>query len=599
MDKIINVSNIYKNSIVKKNSQISFEGSIKIPQNFKKHFSKKAEMKMLFKEKLFELYNRNNYYKSEKENIEYVKRITDMVNNPTLTHLNIVSKYDASLSLLHRIFKNIDGSKKRLNFVNKVSEIVVKDNLRPEIMAEILESPLSSKYINNFKKIKSYLIYNKTNGNTVVHLDMLYNKKMFDNKVYDKILLREKHKREFPFAETSILNKAVFGKIYTKQAAKLSNSISSFFQLSKEMLVNGNDKEILNMLKSANSKNINLRLHIIDVFSSKYHNSENTKINENITELNKLFNKLDNDKHAKRFVKKSISQIKYSVTLKELNEMLECISTRKLDIYSPNVINILSKVRGENRFAVLSSEIKNPFFETENSLRKRNLDIEYGYMKKTSKFSILKKRVINSFRILKDNLGSSKKTFEEAKPNVKLNPPVYLNPERLIEYKPKSSKEIVKEDVINLVSKKLAKKTFKKQENAYSANATKMRLSMLAEIFKSVAETRQVDKAVGKVKISSSKKDVLALYLRINSSNKKFINYMLKKRNADGTRMFEIKEIINTIDKAEIKIAEMKKLNSQYRAKDTKKYYNHLYEAKIEQYGKVKLTRSKNFVSNS
>ena len=38
MDKIINVSNIYKNSIVKKNSQISFEGSIKIPQNFKKHF---------------------------------------------------------------------------------------------------------------------------------------------------------------------------------------------------------------------------------------------------------------------------------------------------------------------------------------------------------------------------------------------------------------------------------------------------------------------------------------------------------------------------------------------------------------------------------
>ena len=114
---------------------------------------------------------------------------------------------------------------------------------------------------------------------------------------------------------------------------------------------------------------------------------------------------------------------------------------------------------------------------------------------------------------------------------------------------------------------------------------------MLPEIFASVADTRKADRAVGKKRINSSNKDILDLYLRINGSNKKFVNYMLKKRNVDNTRMFEVKDIIIALDKAERKIAEAKKNNPEYKAKDARKYYNHLYEAKIEQYGKVKTQR--------
>lgn len=36
-----------------------------------------------------------------------------------------------------------------------------------------------------------------------------------------------------------------------------------------------------------------------------------------------------------------------------------------------------------------------------------------------------------------------------------------------------------------------------------------------------------------------------------------------------------------------------KKLNLNYRAKDAKAYYNHLFDAKIEQYGKLKRTKTK------
>ena len=111
---------------------------------------------------------------------------------------------------------------------------------------------------------------------------------------------------------------------------------------------------------------------------------------------------------------------------------------------------------------------------------------------------------------------------------------------------------------------------------------------MLPEIFSSIADTRKTDRAAGKYRINSSNKDVLDLYLLVNGNNKKYVNYLLKKRNVDNTRMFEVKDIISMIRKAEAKIQQEKKTNPQYRARDARKYYNHLYESKIQQYGKVK-----------
>ena len=111
---------------------------------------------------------------------------------------------------------------------------------------------------------------------------------------------------------------------------------------------------------------------------------------------------------------------------------------------------------------------------------------------------------------------------------------------------------------------------------------------MLPEIFASITDTRKADRDVGKYKINSSNKDALDLYLLINGSNRKYINYMLKKRNTDNTRMFEVKDIIASVRKAEAKIAADKKANPDYRANDARKYYNHLFEAKLQQYGKIK-----------
>ena len=154
-----------------------------------------------------------------------------------------------------------------------------------------------------------------------------------------------------------------------------------------------------------------------------------------------------------------------------------------------------------------------------------------------------------------------------------------------------AKKQDLIKNIFDVVSSKLGAKTYIQQKDLFGANATKMRLSMLPEIFGSIADTRNVDRAIGKKRINSSNKDALELYLLLNGNNKKYVNYLLKKRNADNTRMFEVKDIISMVKKAEAKIQQEKKVNPQYRARDARKYYNHLYESKIQQYGK--LTRAK------
>ena len=70
---------------------------------------------------------------------------------------------------------------------------------------------------------------------------------------------------------------------------------------------------------------------------------------------------------------------------------------------------------------------------------------------------------------------------------------------------------------------------------------------LAADTSRQIADTRKIDRAVGKTRINSSNKDALELYLLINGSNKKFVNYLLKKRNIDNTRMFEVKNIIEIV----------------------------------------------------
>ena len=580
-----------------------------------------SSKRMAFWEALAVNYNKHNYYRNpfEREDSRLVNNVFSLIKKPEDIHRYIIHNFADSFQNIERIFKSANNKRERLEFVRRVNKDVYSEQ-RPEgsdLIPKLLESPYSKDYIRNYDDIKSYLILHKDDPDAVKVLDSMYEKGTYRN-VYDTKLREQEIKKSWNFAETEKLNANKYFENYSESVSKIVSEMNGHLFLSKEVLQAGGDSYVLDIIKTTNKNNVELRLKLLNRFSGRafVQQSSQDKL-ACLHDLVKLFETVDKDKQARAFVS-SLSEGSVSdLTFSELNEILDRVPTSQLEIFSKNAERIIFLTKGEKRIEALNNEITNPFFETRESRDYKREAIKYGYLKKDSVFKHVMRRLENYFNILRYSLRSKTQTgiekVETVKPLELVKPIESIKTEELAksaetvkpvetvaldivsepEVKKVDKKAITRENVLSFVTKKLTPKTFDRQKEAFSAGATKMRLGMLPEIFASVADTRKADRFIGKQKINTSNKDVLDLYLRINGNNKKFVNYLLKKRNVDNTRMFEVKKIIEMIDKAEAKIKAQKASNPEYRARDARRYYNHLYEAKIQQFGKLPRTRNK------
>ncbi len=582
-----------------------------------------SDNRLHFLDTLANNYNHINFYKpTEKiENPQLVSKIFTSIKKPKNIHYYIAERFADSFASMARIFEAANNSSKKLNFVKNVSKEVFtgKHDQAKNLIPQLLESKYVNKYVNNYKNIKPYLILNKENENAVKNLDEMFANKSFDAKLYATKLKELNIKNSYPFEDTKILNKQTFYKNYNKFTKDFLDNLTSKAYISNRAVTEGADEPLLKMLKTLNKQNHKMRNKIIDGFTYDLVNRNETNLKDKLNQLTILFEAADNNKNIKKFINKTFPKVAKNLSIKEMNEIISNIPAKKLNIFSSNVHNIIKQTRSHERIDALNKHIENPFFETKNSIFKtKNSRISNGF------FTKLYIGTKNIFNILRDRLSSkdlstaiqngTKTTTSEFKPTIipdttkiveqKNAKPLQIsklekdiaNSETKQSAK-QNNKQLVIDSVLSLIQPKLGAKTLSKQSDIYAQYATKIRLSVLPEIFASITETRKVDRAVGKRKINSSNKDALDLYLKINGSNRKFINYMLKKRNVDNTRMFEVKDILNAVNAAEAKIAKEKQLNPNYKARDARAYYNHLFDAKVEQYGKVK--RQKTFNTNA
>ncbi len=449
---------------------------------------------------------------------------------------------------------------------------------------------------------------NKDNPNAISELDKKFTEKQFSSQHFNKELNMDKIRAKYPLLDRAVVNGESSLNLLTPENHKLARIMSKVFFPTDEMMKNGAAEDVASILISTNKKNAPLREELLGRFAPTIHGADSDFSygqDEKLKLLARLYDTIDADKNAKSFVKKSLSKLDGNFQLDEFVDILDNVSTKKLNIFKDNAWNIISKTNGKERIDALNNNITDAFFETKSSRLSNRQKIQYGYIKRRSLFKNMAIRFKNGINKLRDAVTSGTqpkisttkeviipKNIEkvEVKPLVQpekvAEKPIYIKPE-IAPLSKAARHEIVKEKVISFVQKKLGDKTFSRQSDDFGKNATQIRLKLLPEIFASIADTRKVDRMIGKTKNQSSNKDVLTLYSKINGQNRKFVNYMLKKRNADNSRMFEVRDIIAVLDKAENKIANNKKLNPDYRAKDAKAYYNHLFDAKVEQYGKL------------
>lgn len=557
-------------------------------------------------------FNRFNFYREpvKKDNPKLVNVIVGKIKKPTKMHSYICNKFSDSLESLNTIIDWAGNNKKRLNFVAQLNEDLFKYE-RPDgntLIPDLLKSEHADEYMKKYDEIRSYLKLNKDNPNVVSELDKKFAGKQFDGQYFNKELNTDKNRAKYPLLDRAIVNGESSLNLLTQENHKLARMMSKVFFPTDEMMKNGAAEDVANILISTNKKNAPLREELLGRFTPTIRGIDSDfsyEQDKKLKLLARLYDTIDADKNAKNFVRKSLPKLDGNFQLDEFVDILDNVSTKKLNIFRDNAWNIISKTTGKERIDALNNNITDAFFETESTRLSNRQKIQYGYIKRRSLFKNMSIRIKNSLNKLRDAVTSDTqpkistttevvipKNIEKIEPKPLVQPEkfvkksIYAKPE-ILPISRTVKREILKEKVISFVKNKLGEKTFSRQSDDFGKNATQIRLKMLPEIFASIADTRKVDRMIGKTKNQSSNKDVLTLYSKINGQNKKFVNYMLKKRNADNSRMFEVRDIIAILDKAENKIANNKKLNSDYRAKDAKAYYNHLFDAKVEQYGKL------------
>ncbi len=597
------------------------------------------EKRINFFQDLVETYNANNFYHKE-DNISVIDLLYKNIKLPKNVHSEIIKTLKTSMQNLNDIFGKTGEDIKSLNFVKNVS-VLLKDNKqndKSDLILDLLNSKNKDFYVNNFDKIKSYLALNINDENVVKNLDNLINNNGYDYKIYDKKLEISNIFRNITEVQSDNFNVNGLVLNYSKPRSNFFRILQQCFYHSSTQLSSEVGEQINKMYDTTNNKNINIRNQVMKYFSSPYTRYKN--FGEDVkffSELNKLFTSLDSgDKHLKSFMNKLTKKNnQYFENPTEINNLIENVSTKKLDIFYKNFEKIMHYVPIDSREAALKKGIEKPYIGL-NRFKKNNKDaIKYKFVKTPGYVKVVLANLENIFNKLRYNLipdiksgqkltliksenviedfDKNKNLLKEfievdvAKPieeenfvqvsnriidNIKQEE---IKTDDVIKISKKLDKKLKKEllvnDILGFAKQKLGVKTFENQRESFVENATKMRYEMLPEIFASIMDTRKADKAVGKHRINSSNKDALRLYTMINGNNKKFVNYLLKKRNVDGSRMFEVKEIITTLENAEQQTQKQKQNNPEYRAKDIRKYYNHLLEAKIQQYGKVTKNR--------
>lgn len=525
-------------------------------------------------------------------------------------HYDLLRELSLPFDKIEQIFtvtnsKNSKYIKQVLNLYNE-NFAHLESPLKSECFYKVITSKSSDEIVRNPNKFKSYILLNYKKENYIENLEKELEHNTFNPKIYDKKYNVKSIFSTSLLPETKVLNSNVLENVYSEEGCDLLKNYTKISRISKESLLDGNDAFLLNIYKSTNSENFNLRNRIINNFVKMHKDDLNNsfKYKQECKELFNIFNKLDTDKEAQKFVK-HLMKDGYNILIKNLSLILDTIPARKLNRFYDNVLNIENQTNSKDLASVLLKEIENPFYKSyqRQTMQKYNYTTEASFI--TKKIMAFRNK-INQFMYKK--FDEPKLTLQEQemlknriKPEITAETVAQIKqpqtktvklPIKKSLSKSKIDKFAVKNDINNVIQKHLTKGILERQQNTFMENATKLRLRLLPEIFRSISETRKADRLTGKVSGSSSKYDAVKLYQKINYNNKKIVNYMLKKRNADGTRMYDAKSILAYIADTEKHFAQLRNVNPQLKARDIKNLYNKKYDSLVAQYGKVKPLRN-------
>ena len=555
-----------------------------------------------------ERFNANNFGKAEaeREDGQIVINLFKRIEKPEEEHIGFVNRVRLTMTDIDKCFRKCEDDPKKISELENVYGKLGQGRYQDDIMSQIINSPNYEEYTTNIDKyIPHFNACDDVNG-VISKFDQQIAAKTEDfastykNKDVSMLLSKFPEVREFN--EERLLSS------YNKDRYSILNTMGVKFQPTKQAMEAGDYQGYLKIYETTTKDNVKFRKNFLNANYYNFGSRDKMSANE-INDLALIFEYADKNPNAKKFLE-GLTEAKTGlrdaagyielfdkVGAERLSQDVKPIKNLiKNDMYEPTKTvmkyyetlqaqpdNILTSIK--NLF-VQKAEIKQSEVPLRNMLKG---DLMTEAVEKTSSVPRLNEIVrhpmvkpVNTETVTISNIKPVKTRRSFFKP--------------FVPQQPSAKKLVIINDVDGMVKNILGSKVYGEQKSIYALNATKMRAGMLPEIFASIKDTRAMERAnkTFKKHSSVSNAEAVDLYRRINGKNKKLVNYMLKKTDANGNRMFSVRDVLDTLADANRSILEGQRNSTKFNrftSKDERAIYDNLLNNKIEEFGKLKRTK--------
>ena len=552
-------------------------------------------------------FNGDNFGKaaSQKDDASIVLDIFERITAPQEEHIGFVNRSKLKMADVYKCFNMCEDDPKKLSKLEDMYIKLNKTHKQDDYMKQIIDSPNVNEYIENIDTYLPHLSASTDSKGLIAKIDKELAKKSSDFiKLYDNVYV-ERVLHEYP--QTSTFTKDKLLNNYTKEGANLLYIMSPKFGITKETMQAGDAKGFFRIYSTTTKENYKFRR---DFINANYHNfgQRDRMGNNEINDLAVVLEYADKNPAAKKFLEGLSRGNRGLGSAAGYIELFDKIGAQRLSEDTKPILNIIQNdfytptqtvfdyyktvaAKPKTLFTVILNKIEKRTEITPSEVSLRELmkgDAMNRAIDKTSSEptiqSIIKSPMVKPIDDLRSNII---KDIQEEKHS-------YFKP--FVPKAPNAKKLVVINNVDAFIKNKLGSKVYDEQKAIYANNTTKMRAGMLDKIFSSIKDTRAAerDKGTFSKHKSISNEAAVDLYRRINGKNKKLVNYMLKKRNADGTRTFSVNDILDTLADANRSILEGKKQSTKlncFSAKDERAIYDSILNEKIAQNGKLQRTK--------
>ncbi len=491
---------------------------------------------------------------AQKESKEILFGIYDKVKYPNNTYKKLILDTNYNFRQIDKIIDltSTQNNSQQLALADNLLDVYRQENgrytLPYKIMEDFLSTPSSKHISKNFEDYKPFIQLNIEDPEVVSKLEEEIQKGYNKTKFLRKLNIEETTKYSSILTQ---MNPALFEKNYNETGINLLKQIDQIYApiaQSKKDVISKKTDLLWEIYNSTNENNAPLRRKIAK-YAIRRINFENRLKDASIDSLIRIYRNIDNSPEANKFVNKALDDGYRLQSFENIEKTITKGNLTLINRYPEEVKEYLWHNNGAAGFSIEDVE-----------------EINKQYKKHKKKSPISFKERIKSMFSLKgyQNLYfDGTRTFKQKSMNQnKLN--IIENAKKLPEVKEKytsktyvstpiscAKKKNIIEKINGIIDSKLARMNTEEQlwqKRDYAIKATKIRLNLLNDMFKSVKDTRITDRGNGK-KPSVSNKDVLRLYEAVNGKNAKEVKRMLKETDSKGNRKFNILEIAEIFEK--------------------------------------------------